>query len=79
MEDDDDYQTESEFTEIPGNWDTVRDALNLQEMEFDDFLVFDDNIAACGELSDQDIISSVVLASVPNEDEKEDDKEEEVV
>lgn len=73
-DDDDTEQPPSEITETPGNWEKVREALNLQqEAEFEDFVTFDDDIAVCGELTDADIISSV--SSVPNENAEDDDEE----
>lgn len=80
LEDEDDTEHPmSELTETPANWENVTATLDLQQqIQFEDFVTFDDDVAVCGELSDADIISSVAPVSEENaEEEDEDDVVEE--
>lgn len=39
----------------PRDWTKVKDTLDLQEIKFEEFVTFDDNIAVCDELSETDV------------------------
>lgn len=57
------------------NWNKVSEVLGLQDMEFEEFVDFDDDVAVCGELTDVDILASVQPSD--SEDEAAEDEEEE--
>lgn len=79
IEDEDDISdpSPSEVTVTPAHWDAVREELDLQDMDFEEFVTFDDEVAVCGQLTESEIVSSV--SSVPDEVDAEDEDEEDEV
>lgn len=62
--------------ETPERWSEVTKSLNVEELTFEEFVSFDDDLATCGELSDADIIGSV--SKDTEEDAGEDNGDSEV-
>lgn len=75
IEEDVDEPTPLPIDVAPRDWTKVRDELDLQELEFEDFVTFDDDVAVCGEVTENDILSSVGLQPQPDEEMEQDDEE----
>lgn len=56
-------EQEEDVIDIPTNWKKVSEAQNLQGMEFEEILSFDNNVVLCGELTEADIFDSVLADS----------------
>ncbi|XP_044599589.1 uncharacterized protein LOC123275502 [Cotesia glomerata] len=52
----------------------IREEFNFQDPDFEEFVTFDNDVAVCGELTDADIVASVL--PVANEETEEGDEEE---
>ncbi|KAF7266484.1 hypothetical protein GWI33_020167 [Rhynchophorus ferrugineus] len=62
------------LVEIAQTRQRVQKKFNSQETELEDFITFDDDLTIRGELSDAEIITSVLLAV--DEEAKEDEEDE---
>lgn len=67
-------EQEEDVTDVPTNWEEVSEALDLQGMEFEEFVSFDDDVAVCGELTEADILDSV--SADPDADPEEEEETE---
>ncbi|KAK9886321.1 hypothetical protein WA026_015831 [Henosepilachna vigintioctopunctata] len=61
--------------EAPERWSEVTKKLNIEDLTFEEFVSFDDNLAICGELSGADIIASVSKDTDENAGEDNVDRE----
>ncbi|KAH0539923.1 hypothetical protein KQX54_009956 [Cotesia glomerata] len=62
-------ESEDENDDLP-----IREEFNFQDPDFEEFVTFDNDVAVCGELTDADIVASVL--PVANEETEEGDEEE---
>lgn len=61
----------AEGNKTPTGWTEVTQALNIDQLEFEEFVAFDNDVAVCGELSDADIITSVSKDSTVHSSDEE--------
>ncbi|XP_075990207.1 uncharacterized protein LOC142985849 [Anticarsia gemmatalis] len=61
------------LAEYAKTWQRVQEELHFQETEFEDFVNFDNDLAVCGELTDADIITSVLPVTNAEADENEEE------
>lgn len=69
-----DEEDDLPVAELARTWQRVQEELHLQETDFEDFVTFDNDLAICGELTDADIVTSVL--PVTNAEADEDEEEE---
>lgn len=69
-----DEEDDLPIAELARTWQRVQEELHLQETDFEDFVTFDNDLAICGELTDADIVTSVL--PVTNAEADEDEEEE---
>ncbi|CAB3249172.1 unnamed protein product [Arctia plantaginis] len=69
-----DEEDDLPVAELARTWQRVQEELHLQETDFEDFVTFDNDLAICGELTDAEIVTSVL--PVTNAEADEDEEEE---
>ncbi|CAH0731050.1 unnamed protein product, partial [Brenthis ino] len=69
-----DEEDDLPLAELARTWQRVQEELHLQDTDFEDFVTFDNDLAICGELTDADIVTSVL--PVTNAEADEDEEEE---
>ncbi|CAH2223149.1 jg24418 [Pararge aegeria aegeria] len=68
--------TEKTIANYFKTWQRVQEELHLQETDFEDFVTFDNDFAICGELTDADIVTSVLPVTNAEADENEEEEGE---
>lgn len=68
-----DEEDDLSLAELARTWQKSQEESHLQETEFEDFVTFDNDLAFCGELTDADIVTSVLPVTNAEVDEDEEE------
>ncbi|KAL3268328.1 hypothetical protein HHI36_007446 [Cryptolaemus montrouzieri] len=69
-----DEEDDLPLAELARTWQRVQEELHLQETEFEYFVTFDNDLDVCGELTDANIITSVLSVATTEADKHEEEE-----